>query len=190
MNIHVEFGREEDGRWVAEIPQLPESRAYGATRREAAIGVTTRAFHILADRVESGELQVEDEPQAITLAGTADTLAELLVELQTRHTPSAEPIAAIAERKRDGLTSFDKVEQPSIGSSVSEKCDNFAAAPLTSPRTLADYHRMRDMLEELIEKVGADDSHPMAAFMERVGTMVEQYESTHLAEIIESKQKR
>ncbi len=46
MNIHAEFWREEDAHWVAEIPQLPETRAYGATRREAAIGVTIRAFHI------------------------------------------------------------------------------------------------------------------------------------------------
>jgi hypothetical protein len=62
--------------------------------------------------------------------------------------------------------------------------------PVVAPRTLADYHRLRDMLEDLIEKVGADESHPLAAFMERVGTLVEQYENTHLAEIIESKQKR
>jgi predicted RNase H-like HicB family nuclease len=186
MNIHAEFGREEDGRWVAEIPQLPGARAHGATRREAAIGVTIRAFHILADRVESGELKVEDEPKAIILGNRADTLAELLVG----HTPSAEPIAAIEERERDGLESFDSVEQPQTGSSVAEECDSFAAAPLTTPRTLADYHRLRDMLEALIENVGADDSHPLAAFMERVGTLVEQYESTHLSEIIESKQKR
>ena len=190
MNIHAEFGREEDGHWVAQIPELPESRAYGATRREAAIGVTILAFHILADRVESGELKVEDEAEAIILGGTADTLAELLVELQGRQTPRAEPIAAIEECERDGLESFVSVEQPPTGSSVAEKSDSFAAAPLTTPRTLADYHRLREMLEALIEKVGADDSHPMAAFMERVGMLVEQYESTHLAEIIESKQKR
>ena len=188
MNVQTKFGREEDGRWVAEIPRLPGARAYGATRREAAIGVTIRAFHILADRVQGGELKVEDEPEAIILGGTAETLAELLVELQGRHTPSAEPIAAIEERERDGLGSLDSAEQPQTESS--RECDSFAAAPLTTPRTLADYHRLRDMLEALIEKVGADDSHPLAAFMERVGTLVEQYESTHLAEIIESKQKR
>jgi hypothetical protein len=62
--------------------------------------------------------------------------------------------------------------------------------PVVAPRTLADYHRLRDMLEDLIAKVGADESHPLAAFMDRVGTLVEQYESTHLSEIIESKQKR
>jgi predicted RNase H-like HicB family nuclease len=190
MNIHAKFGREEAGGWIAEIPQLPESRASGATRREAAIGVTIRAFHILADRIESGELKVEDEPEGIILGGTADTLTELLVELRGRHIPITEPIRAVEERVREGLKSFDSVEQPQTGSSVAEECDNFAAAPLTTPRTLADYHRLRDMLEALIERVGADDSHPMAAFMERVGTLVEQYESTHLAEIIESKQKR
>ena len=46
------------------------------------------------------------------------------------------------------------------------------------------------MLEALIAKVGADESHPLAAYMDRVGPLVEQYESTHLSEIIESKQKR
>ena len=189
MNIHAEFGREEDGRWVAGIPQVPEARAYGSTRREAAIGVTIRAFHILAERVHSGELKVEDEPEAIILGGTAASFFELLVE-QPGHTPSAEPIVATEERERDGSGSFDSVEQSQTGSSVAEGSENFAAGPLTTPRTLADYHRLRDRLEALIEKVGADDSHPLAAYMERVGTLVEQYESTHLAEIIEHKQKR
>jgi predicted RNase H-like HicB family nuclease len=189
MNIHAEFVREEDGRWVAEIPQVPEARAYGPTRREAAIGVTIRAFHILAERVHSGELKVEDEPEAIILGGAAGTFSELFVE-QDGHTPSAEPIAVTEESERDGLKSFRSDEEPQTESSVAEGSENFAAAPLTTPRTLADYHRLRDTLEALIEKVGADDSHPLAAYMERVGTLVEQYESTHLAEIIESKQKR
>jgi hypothetical protein len=190
MNIPAEFAREEDGRWVAEIPELPEARAYGPTRREAAIGLTIRAFHILAERVASGDLKVEDEPGAIILGGPADSFSELLVELQRGHTPSAEPIAAMEESERDGSKSFPSVEEPPAGSSTADEVESFAAAPLPTPRTLADYHRLRDMLEALIEKVGADESHPLAAFMERVGTLVEQYEITHLSEIIESKQKR
>ena len=190
MNIHAEFGREEDGRWFAEIPQLPGAHAYGPTRREAAIGVTIRAFHILAERVHSGELKVEDEPQAIILGGTADSLSELLGELQAGHTPSAEPFAPIEKFETHGGKSFHGVEEPPVASSIAEGGENFAAAPLPTPRTLADYHRLRDMLEALIEKVGADESHPLAAYMDRVGTLVEQYESTHLSEIIESKQKR
>ncbi len=190
MNIHAEFGREEDGRWFAEIPELPEARAYGPTRREAAIALTIRAFHILTERIASGELKVEDESGAIILGGTAESFSELLLELQRGHTLSAEPIAAIAESKSEGPKSLRSDEEPPAGSSAADEVESFAPAPLPTPRTLADYHRLRDLLEDLIERVGADESHPLAAYMDRVGTLVEQYENTHLAEIIESKQKR
>jgi hypothetical protein len=190
MKIHAEFRRGEDGRWVAEIPELPETRAYGSTRREAAIALAIRAFHTLAERVASGELKVEDEPGAIILGGIAESLPELLVELQGSPTPSAEPIAAIEQSEKESVASFPSAEELPAGSTVGEDIDRVAAAPLPTPKTLADYHRLRDMLEELIERVGADESHPLAAFMDRVGTLVEQYESTHLSEIIESKQKR
>ncbi|MEK7069083.1 MAG: hypothetical protein AAB947_01730 [Patescibacteria group bacterium] len=33
--LSVEFDREEDGRWIAEVPKLPGVLAYGATKREA-----------------------------------------------------------------------------------------------------------------------------------------------------------
>jgi predicted RNase H-like HicB family nuclease len=193
MNIRAEFRREEDGRWVAEIPELPEARGYGSTRREAAIAVTIRAFLILADRIVSGELKVEDKPGAIILGGSADSLSELLIEPiepEGDQAPTAETIAAVEELDRGGGKSFQSVEEPTAGSSIAEESDSFAATPVVAPRTLADYYHLRDMLEELIEKVGADESHPLAAYMDRVGTLVEQYENTHLAEIIESKQKR
>jgi predicted RNase H-like HicB family nuclease len=32
MNFHVEFDREDDGRWIGDIPELPGAMAYGATR--------------------------------------------------------------------------------------------------------------------------------------------------------------
>jgi predicted RNase H-like HicB family nuclease len=190
MKIHAEFRREEDGRWVAEIPELPETRAYGPTRREAAIALAIRAFHTLTERVASGELKVEDEPGAIILGGTAESFPELMLELQGSPSPSAEPIAAIKKSEREGVASFPTAEELPAGSSVAEESDSFSAAPVVAPRTLAEYHRLRDMLEELIEKVGADESHPLAAYMDRVGTLVEQYENTHLWEVIESKQKR
>jgi predicted RNase H-like HicB family nuclease len=190
MNIRAEFGREEDGRWVAEIPELPGALAYGSTPREAAIAVTVRAFHILADRIESGELKVEDEPGAIILGGTADSLSELLIELKGGHAPKAETIAAIEEFERDGSKSFNSAEELMAESSVAEETDSFAATQLPAPKTLADYYRLRDMLDALIDKIGEDESHPLATFMDRVGTLVEEYENTHLPEIIESKQNR
>jgi predicted RNase H-like HicB family nuclease len=35
MNYRIEFEQEEDGRWIADIPELPGVMAYGATKQEA-----------------------------------------------------------------------------------------------------------------------------------------------------------
>ncbi len=50
----VIFDREEDGRWIAEIPKLPGVMAYGATKREALQKVYATALRTLADGVEDG----------------------------------------------------------------------------------------------------------------------------------------
>ncbi len=50
----VVFDREEDGRWIAEIPKLPGVMAYGATKREALQKVYAIALRTLADSVEDG----------------------------------------------------------------------------------------------------------------------------------------
>ena len=53
MNIEIE--REEDGRWVAEIPELPGVMTYGQSREEAISKVKVLAFRVLADQLEHGE---------------------------------------------------------------------------------------------------------------------------------------
>ena len=53
MTIEVE--REEDGRWIAEIPDLPGVTVYGQTRAEAISKVKALALRVLADRLENGE---------------------------------------------------------------------------------------------------------------------------------------
>lgn len=50
----VEFEREEDGRWIAEVPKLPGVMAYGSTRREAERRVRAIALRTLADTIEQG----------------------------------------------------------------------------------------------------------------------------------------
>ncbi len=57
MKIEVE--REEDGRWIAEITDLPGVMAYGITRAEAIARVQALALRVMADRIEHGE----DVPQ-------------------------------------------------------------------------------------------------------------------------------
>ncbi len=53
--FQVEVEREDDGRWLAEVIDLPGVLAYGATRDEALANVEALALRVLADRVEHGE---------------------------------------------------------------------------------------------------------------------------------------
>ncbi len=53
MNIELE--QEEDGRWIAEIKQLPGVVVYGRNREEAISKVEVLALRVIADRVEHGD---------------------------------------------------------------------------------------------------------------------------------------
>ncbi len=55
----VEIEREDDGRWIGEVIDLPGVLAYGATRDEAIARTKALAFRVLADRLEHGELVPE-----------------------------------------------------------------------------------------------------------------------------------
>ena len=52
--MKVEFEKETDGRWIAEVPQLPGVLAYGKTKQEAQRKVYAVALRTLADTVERG----------------------------------------------------------------------------------------------------------------------------------------
>jgi len=53
--IRVELDREEDGRILACVPDLPGVMAYGASEEEAVRKVKSIALQVLADMIESGE---------------------------------------------------------------------------------------------------------------------------------------
>ena len=55
MNFTLECEREEDGRWLAEVPELPGALAYGASKEEAMAKAEVLALRLLADRLEHGE---------------------------------------------------------------------------------------------------------------------------------------
>lgn len=59
MALEVEVEREEDGRWLAEVPILPGVLAYGDTREQAVALVQALSLRVLADRLENGELVPE-----------------------------------------------------------------------------------------------------------------------------------
>ena len=52
MDFAIEFEREDDGRWIAEIPSLPGVMAYGGTRQDAESKVQAMALRAIADQLE------------------------------------------------------------------------------------------------------------------------------------------
>ena len=55
MTFTVEYEREDDGRWLAEVLELPGVLAYGETSEEALARAQALALRVLADRLEHGE---------------------------------------------------------------------------------------------------------------------------------------
>lgn len=56
MNLSIELDREADGRWIADVPQLPGVMVYGATREEVIAKIKSLALRVIAEEIENGEL--------------------------------------------------------------------------------------------------------------------------------------
>ncbi len=55
VTFTIEYEQEEDGRWLAEVLELPGVLAYGQTTEEALAKAQALALRVLADRLEHGE---------------------------------------------------------------------------------------------------------------------------------------
>ncbi len=55
FSLAIEYHREEDGRWLADIPALPGVTACGRTKKQATATVQALALWLIADRLEHGE---------------------------------------------------------------------------------------------------------------------------------------
>jgi predicted RNase H-like HicB family nuclease len=55
MTFTVEYEQEEDGRWLAEVLELPGVLAYGRSPEEAVAKAQALALRVVADRLEHGE---------------------------------------------------------------------------------------------------------------------------------------
>lgn len=53
--LTIEIEREEDSRWIGEVPELPGVIAYGATEEEARNRAAALSLRVIADRIEHGE---------------------------------------------------------------------------------------------------------------------------------------
>jgi predicted RNase H-like HicB family nuclease len=55
MPLTIEVEQEDDGRWIAEVPDLPGVLTYGGTREQAIDAAKALSLRILADRLDHGE---------------------------------------------------------------------------------------------------------------------------------------
>lgn len=55
MNFTIEQEQESDGRWLAEVLELPGVLAYGATSLEAVSRAEVLALRVIAERLEHNE---------------------------------------------------------------------------------------------------------------------------------------
>jgi predicted RNase H-like HicB family nuclease len=52
LRFQFEIEREDDGRWIAEIPEVPGAMAYGDTEEEAKAKTYALALYAVADDLE------------------------------------------------------------------------------------------------------------------------------------------
>lgn len=64
VRFRFEIDRETDGRWIAEIPEIPGALAYGATEEEAKHKAYALALYAIADDVER---ESRDIPESISI---------------------------------------------------------------------------------------------------------------------------
>ena len=64
MTLTIETEREVDGRWIAEVMEIPGAMAYGATRKDAVAKAQALALRVIAERIEHGE----DETALLSLS--------------------------------------------------------------------------------------------------------------------------
>ncbi len=62
--LTIDHEQEDDGRWLAEILELPGVLAYGQTQQEAIARVQALALRVIADRLDNEEA----EPELLSVA--------------------------------------------------------------------------------------------------------------------------
>lgn len=68
MKLTIECEQEADGRWLAEVPELPGVLAYGATADEAMARAQVLALRVMAERLEHGEARAVDIVMSVPAA--------------------------------------------------------------------------------------------------------------------------
>ena len=104
MHFQIEVEREEDGRWIAEVPDLPGVIVYGEDRASAVARARALAVRVLAERLhEAGEEYLQER----ALRGSREKYAAALHEV-----PDVEPEAY--DRLKEAVAWLDPVEERAL----------------------------------------------------------------------------
>jgi predicted RNase H-like HicB family nuclease len=60
MQLTIEYEQEEDGRWLAEVLELPGALTYGESPEEAVNKAKALALRVIAEQIEQGERDTRD----------------------------------------------------------------------------------------------------------------------------------
>ena len=63
MRYTIETEQEDDGRWIAEVVELPGVMKYGNTREAAVAQAEALALRVVAERIEHGEQSVDGKSE-------------------------------------------------------------------------------------------------------------------------------
>lgn len=68
MQLTIRLLRETDGRWIADVPELPGVTVYGSSSREATVKAKALALRVIAEEIEHGELPPESDTLHFSIA--------------------------------------------------------------------------------------------------------------------------
>lgn len=104
MHFHIEVEREEDGRWIAEVPDLPGVIVYGEDRASAIARAQALAVRVLAERLhEAGEEYLQERARR----GSREAYDAALAEV-----PDVEPGAH--DRLKEAAALLDPAEERAL----------------------------------------------------------------------------
>ena len=126
MNFTIEHEREDDGRWLAEVPEIPGALAYGATANEAMAKAEALALRVLAERLEHDEFG----PQSISIAAPL-VRARGLRPRPAVFSPHSSALAGRSSASRDLI----RLSPVLVGLM---SCSRFTTAKRSAPRCLSE----------------------------------------------------
>ena len=68
MQLTIRLLRETDGRWIADVSELPGVTVYGTTPEEATLKAKALALRVIAEEIEHGELQPDGDSLRFSIA--------------------------------------------------------------------------------------------------------------------------